>query len=107
LLQSSAVYSTINCCTGSSRQTLPELGLNVDSAVVEKIAAVHTDTMSLADIAERAQVRRLVITHLIPPIPPNPVAEGLFEGEMTEVYRGRLTLARDGMRIRVTGGGGR
>jgi len=82
-------------------RAVEDLDLNIDASVVEKIASVHTDTLALADIAERASVQRLVITHMIPPIPPNGLAETLFAAGMDEVYKGPLTLARDGLVIEL------
>ena len=50
-------------------------------------------------IARDAGVKHLVLTHLVPSIPPTDAAEGLFTTGMSDVYKGTITVARDGMKI--------
>lgn len=78
-----------------------ELSLSTGPEVINEIANAHTDTKSLASIAERAQVKKLFITHLIPPIPPNAIAEAFFIKGMSNIYKGKITVARDGMRVHL------
>lgn len=61
-----------------------------------RIAEVHTTTHELADLAERAEVKALAITHLIPAIPPNWVADQFFVDGMSVRYGGPIMIARDG-----------
>jgi len=78
-----------------------ELALSTSPEVIDKIASVHTETHALADIAERAKVDKLIITHLIPPIPPSLPAEAYFVEGMSERYNGKIVVARDGMRVEL------
>lgn len=78
-----------------------ELSLSTQPEVINKIASVHTETLALADIATRAHVEKLVLTHLIPPIPANAAAEAFFTAGMGGIYSGNIVVARDGMRIKL------
>ena len=78
-----------------------ELNLTYDSKTVNNIAAVHTETIALSKLAQQAQVKSLVLTHMIPPIPAIGVAESYFMRGMSDVYRGNLSMARDGTRIKL------
>ena len=76
-----------------------ELNLPIDSKTVNNIAAVHTETIALSKLAQQAQVKSLVLTHMIPPIPAMGVAESYFMKGMSDFYKGDLSMARDGTRI--------
>jgi ribonuclease Z len=78
-----------------------ELNLNLDSKTVNNIAAVHTETIALSKLAQQAQVKSLVLTHMIPPIPANGLAESYFMQGMSNFYKGNLSMARDGTRIKL------
>ena len=78
-----------------------ELNLTYDSKTVNNIAAVHTETIALSKLAQQAQVKSLVLTHMIPPIPAIGVAESYFMKGMSDFYRGNLSMARDGTRIKL------
>lgn len=69
---------------------------------METITSVHTTTSELAKIAQEAGVPNLIITHLIPAIPPGWVAEKFFTSGMTDTYSGNLIVARDGQWIEVS-----
>lgn len=64
-----------------------------------RIARAHTPTRDVARAAAEAGVPQLVLTHLIPPIPANTLAEGYFVRGMDEIYGGEIRVARDGMRL--------
>ena len=49
-------------------------------------------------VAEKAGVKHLVLTHLIPS-PPNFIAKRLFLGGMSERFKGQITLGEDAMEI--------
>ncbi len=80
---------------------IDELDLTIDAKTVHNIAAVHTETLALAQLAQQANVKSLVLTHMIPPIPAIGVAESYFMQGMTGIYDGDLSMARDGTRIRL------
>jgi len=61
----------------------------------------HASTQDVAGMARDAGVRRLVLTHLIPPIPDEGPAVEQFRAGMSEIYRGPIEIARDLQRIAV------
>jgi len=78
---------------------LREHGGGIDPERMDLIISVHTPTDELAKLATEAAVDRLVLTHLIPPIPANGFVEAEFTAGMDKLYKGEITVARDGMRI--------
>jgi ribonuclease Z len=58
----------------------------------------HADTLKLAEMAQRAGVKQLVLTHLIP-APTNFISRRLFARGMSDIYTGKLTVGEDGMQI--------
>jgi ribonuclease Z len=75
--------------------------LGVPSSRLEKIAGVHTTTIEVAQLAAAAGVPRLAITHMMPGLPPNWITDRYFRRGMESIYDGDITIARDGMRIRL------
>lgn len=59
----------------------------------------HTPTNEVAEIARDAGVKKLVLTHLVPSIPPQPAAEKNFVRGMAEIYSGPIIVGRDAMTI--------
>lgn len=76
-------------------------GGDIDRARLEQVAATHTSTLDLARIADTAGVDQLYLTHLIPPIPANTIAEDAFVSGMSAHYSGPIRVARDGMWIEI------
>lgn len=74
-------------------------GGGVDPERMNLIISVHTPADELAALATKANVERLVLTHLIPPIPANGFVEAEFTAGMNKLYEGDITVARDGMRM--------
>lgn len=74
-------------------------GGGIDPERMNLIISVHTPTDELAELATEASVGRLVLTHLIPPIPASGFVEAEFTAGMDKLYDGDITVARDGMRI--------
>ncbi|MCP8467634.1 MBL fold metallo-hydrolase [Pseudomonas sp. ZM23] len=56
----------------------------------------HADTLELARMAQRAGVRHLLLTHLIP-APDNFLARRLFVSGMADEYSGEITLGEDAL----------
>jgi len=69
--------------------------------VVKELASYHCDSLDLAKMAERAGVKRLILTHLVPSIATTDEAKQAFTEGMTELYKGSLTVADDGDQIIV------
>ena len=61
---------------------------------MERIITAHTPTLEVAEVAQEAQVPHLILTHLIPALPANPIAERYFTMGMSDIYTGKLTVAR-------------
>jgi ribonuclease Z len=64
------------------------------------VLSYHADTLALAQLAEKANVRHLVLTHLIPS-PTDFVSRRLFVSGMAERFSGLITLGEDAMDIRL------
>lgn len=73
----------------------------IDPERMEIITNTHTPTDELAQLATKANVGKLVLTHLIPSIPANIITESLFVDGMSALYDGEIVVARDGMRMFV------
>jgi len=59
----------------------------------------HATTIDVAEIARDAGVEKLVLTHLVPSIPPDDKSEKAFIQGMSDIYQGTILVGRDGMRI--------
>lgn len=80
---------------------IDRLGGDIDRARLEQVEAAHTTTLDLARIAGAAEVERLYMTHLIPPIPANAIAEEAFARGMRAHYSGPIHIARDGQWVEI------
>ena len=70
-------------------------------AALQAIARYHADTVALAAMADKAGVRHLVLTHLIPP-PADAASAALFEADVRHGgYDGAVTVGQDLTRIAV------
>ncbi len=87
----------------------PELVDNLTKAarkmgnkVIEKISIdildYHASPVEAAEIARDANIKHLVFTHVVPPLPFPPM-EKVFVKGVDEVYSGGVTVGRDGMLI--------
>lgn len=65
------------------------------AAILHDILSYHTTPEQAAGIAERAHVRMLLFTHVIPPLPISAL-EGPFLGKSRQIFHGRLRVGRDG-----------
>jgi ribonuclease Z len=71
------------------------------AAMSEEMMEYHTSTLEVAEIARDANVGKLVLTHLVPSIPPRDDADQLFIRGMNEIYHGPIIVGRDQMEIKV------
>lgn len=55
----------------------------------------------LVKLAEQANVKRLTLTHLIPPLDHHVQATRYFKHPIEDLYRGEIVLGKDGTRIVV------
>lgn len=73
----------------------------IAGTVFETIFSYHSDTVALGAMAERAGIKRLVLTHLIPP-PDYPGDEQAFLDDLRQGgYTGEATVGTDLMRFTV------
>ena len=71
------------------------------AALLEDVTEYHASTTDVAEIARDAGVKKLVLTHLVPSIPPQDAAEKNFVRGMSDIYDGPIIVGRDGMTIDV------
>ena len=65
------------------------------AAILHDILSYHTTPEQAAAIAERAHVRYLLLTHVIPPLPLDAL-EGPFLGRSRQIFHGPLGVGHDG-----------
>jgi len=75
-----------------------ELGNETRAHHVLNVMDYHTDTIEAAEVARDAGVDKLVLTHIIPPLP-NAVTRRMFTRGMKDVFDGDMVVAEDGMRF--------
>jgi ribonuclease BN (tRNA processing enzyme) len=68
----------------------------VDDAL-ERMAALHTDVTEVGDVAQRAGVDELILTHYLP-AEPGAVSDQEWSGRAGVGFSGRTTAGRDGLR---------
>ena len=86
----------VNMGMASIKESNPRM-----AAMGEEMMEYHADRMEVARIAQEAGVKKLVLTHLVPSIPPNETMEKLFTQGMSDVYTGEIIAGRDGMTVTV------
>lgn len=70
---------------------------------LQDVPSYHITTIEVAETARDADVREVVLTHVIPSIVSQDPMEALFVQGMSEIYSGRIRVARDTQRIAVEG----
>lgn len=73
------------------------------AANIEDVPSYHISTTEIAELARDAGVAEVVLTHLVPTIPSQDAAEAMFVQGMSAIYDGKITVARDTMRLPVKG----
>jgi len=66
-------------------------------ALIEDLMEVHTSTIEVAEIAKEANVKKVVLTHLVPSIAPVEAQEKNFARGMDKIYSGPIVVGRDSM----------
>ncbi|MBY0357970.1 MAG: MBL fold metallo-hydrolase [Candidatus Obscuribacterales bacterium] len=72
--------------------------------VAEDLSNYHADSLDLAKTAQRAGVKQLVLTHLVPAIATTDEAKSEFTEGMPQLFKSTLTVADDGDHIIVKPG---
>jgi ribonuclease Z len=75
-----------------------KLGNETRASHVLNVMPYHTHTIEVAEVAREAGVDKLVLTHIIPPVP-NAITEWMFTRGMSDVFEGEIVVAEDGMRF--------
>lgn len=74
------------------------------AAILHDILSYHTTPEAAAGIAERAQVKYLLFTHIIPPLPMRAL-EGPFLGRSRQIFHGPVAVGHDGDMVSLPAGG--
>lgn len=68
--------------------------LQRNGRMLEDTLEYHTDTSEVGRLAQRAGVKKLVLTHMVPP-PGNFIITSAFKKSVSEFYTGELVLGKD------------
>lgn len=83
------------------RQRILDAGNTRQAAVMDDVPDYHATTIEVAEMARDAGVKKLVLSHLIPPVPnEGPLAQAFAAG-MSDVFKGELVVGQDLMRFHV------
>jgi ribonuclease Z len=74
-------------------------GDKFSAGFTKDISKYHSDSIDLAKMADRAKVKRLVLTHLVPVIPTLKKVEDDFVAGMNQDFKNELIVAADGDEI--------
>jgi ribonuclease Z len=74
-------------------------GNEVQAALLEDAHTYHAPIGAMAETAQQAGVKHLVISHMLPPVPEE--QEPLFIAGLDKVFSGKITVGRDLMRVAV------
>ena len=72
------------------------------NAALERMAALHTDVTEVGSVAERAQVRELILSHYLP-AEPDAITDADWAQRAGQGFSGTTTAGRDGLRRRLPG----
>jgi ribonuclease Z len=78
------------------------MGMTLQASLLEDVPSYHIATPEIAALARDAGVGEVVLSHIIPPITNDPAQADAFVAGMGDVYKGRITVAHDGLRVPVT-----
>ncbi len=70
---------------------------------LEDVPSYHISTIEVAELARDAGVREVVLTHILPTIVSQDAMEAVFVQGMSEIYSGKIRVARDTQRMAVKG----
>lgn len=71
--------------------------------IFHDIPSYHTSPQAAADLARRAGVRLLLLTHIVPPLPYS-ILEGPFLGDARARFSGPLVIGHDGTEVLLPAG---
>jgi ribonuclease Z len=79
---------------------LQAAGNEVQAALLFDAHDYHAPVEAMAETAERAGVKHLVISHILPPVPHEQEAQ--FIAGLDDIFSGKITVGRDLMRLSVS-----
>ena len=77
-----------------------ELGMQERASQIKAIIPYHASTHDIAKLAQRAKVKKLVLTHFIPG-PTNWIAEQIFMDGMSDHFDGDIVIGADKLHINL------
>lgn len=80
---------------GIQHQAAIKAGNKTITAITHDILSYHTSPEDAAGLAQRAGVKELLFTHVIPPLPMRAL-EGPFLGRSRQIFHGPIQVGRDG-----------
>lgn len=84
--------------TNRASQRARETGFARFAKLVADVGNYHTTPVQAAEIAAEAEVGKLVLTHIFPPLP-NAIARRMFLKDTAAAFKGEIVLGADGMRF--------
>ena len=73
-------------------------GSSTAEKITKDIQTYHISPEQAAQIAAKADVRHLLLTHILPPLP-STLLHNVFLGDARKIYKGKIDIGRDGMLI--------
>ena len=80
-------------------QQLRSVGNQIQADLLEDAHTYHAPISGMAEVAARAGVKHLLLSHLLPPVQDEQVP--LFIAGLSDVFNGPITVGRDLMRLSV------
>ncbi|HLB23055.1 MAG TPA: MBL fold metallo-hydrolase [Dehalococcoidia bacterium] len=84
-------------------QRIQAAGNQGTAAVMADVPDYHMTTIEAAEMARDAGVKKLVLSHLIPPVPNEGPLADAFSAGMANVFAGEIVVGKDLMRLHAGG----
>ncbi len=82
-------------------ENLRRIGNPLQAALLADAHTYHASTEDAASVAQAAGVKHLVLSHVMPAISEEPAVIEQFTAGLDKIYDGKMTVARDLMRVPV------
>ncbi|MBI5290135.1 MAG: MBL fold metallo-hydrolase, partial [Chloroflexi bacterium] len=86
---------------GMMVQRIKAAGNERTAAVMADVPDYHMTTIEAAAMARDARVKKLVLSHLIPPVPNDGPLTDVFAAGMSDVFTGEILVGKDLVRLHV------
>jgi ribonuclease Z len=74
---------------------MKEIGNERNAKILDDILDYHSTPAEAATIAQQANVKKLILSHLVP-VPENPISRRFFRRGLGDIFDGPIVLANDG-----------